>query len=283
MALSSSSIESRVRVGDFEFDVDIGGTSDGVPVLLLHGFPETKAAWRPLTTILTGAGLRVIAPNQRGYSPGARPMSADDYGIEHLVSDVIGLLDALGVSDVHLVGHDWGAVVAWFVAAEHTERVRTLTAASIPHPGAFNWALRHDEDQQRRSAYFRLFRKQGAAERVLLAGNSRRLRAMFGDGIDSALVDEHVRLLSEPGALTAALSWYRAMSAEFATLAPVGVPTTYVWGSGDMAVGRAAAERCGQYVSGPYRFIELAGANHWVPEQATTELADAVLDRVNSV
>lgn len=282
MASSSSSIESRVPVGDLEFDVDIGGPSDGVPVVLLHGFPETKAAWRPLTTNLTGAGLRVIAPNQRGYSPGARPSSADDYDIEHLVSDVVGLLDALDVSDVHLVGHDWGAVVAWFVAVEHPDRVRTLTAASIPHPGAFNWALRHDEDQQRRSAYFRLFRKEGAAERVLLAGNSRRLRAMFGDGIDSALVDEHVRLLSEPGALTAALSWYRTMSAEFASLAPVGVPTTYVWGSDDMAVGRAAAERCGQYVSGPYRFIELAGANHWIPEEATIELADAILDRVNS-
>lgn len=283
MALSSSSIESRVRVGDFEFDVDIGGPADGVPVLLLHGFPETKAAWRPLTTILTGAGLRVIAPNQRGYSAGARPAIADDYGIEHLVSDVIGLLDALGVSDIHLVGHDWGAVVAWFVAAKHPDRVRTLTAASIPHPAAFNWALRHDEDQQRRSAYFRLFRKEGAAERVLLAGNSRRLRAMFGEGIDSALVDEHVRLLSEPGALTAALAWYRAMSAEFATLAPVGVPTTYVWGGEDTAVGRAAAERCGQYLSGPYRFVELADANHWIPEQATAELADAVLDRVNSL
>ncbi|MDG3009582.1 alpha/beta hydrolase [Rhodococcus sp. D2-41] len=269
-----------VRVEDLVFDVDVSGTDTGTAVLLLHGFPETKASWRSVTERLGAAGLRTIAPDQRGYSPGARPVAVDDYHIDRLVADALGLLDALAVTDAHVVGHDWGAIVAWFLAARYPERVRTLTAVSVPHPAAFGWALRVDADQQQRSSYITLLRQEGKAEDLLLVDGAQRLRAMFGGAVDARLVDEHVALLTEPGALTAALGWYRAMTADFAALAPVTVPTTYVWSTEDVALGRAGAERCGEYVTGPYRFVELSGVTHWIPEQAPAELTEAVLARI---
>lgn len=278
--MTDDSRTDRVRLGELTFDVTVAGPDDGTPILLLHGFPESSASWRPVTPRLVRAGLRVIAPNQRGYSPDARPERVDEYRFDRLVGDVVGLLDAYDIESAHLVGHDWGAAVAWQVAGGHPERIRSLTAVSVPHPAAFGWALREDADQQRRSGYIGLLRQEGKAEAVLLEDDSRRLRAMFGDGNDSELVEEHVRLLSQPGALTAAMNWYRAMTRAFGDLPPVRVPTTYVWSTADPALGPAAAKRCAEFVDAPYRFVVLDGASHWIPEEHPDALADAILARV---
>lgn len=278
--MTDDSRTDRVRLGELTFDVTVAGPDDGTPILLLHGFPESSASWRPVTPRLVRAGLRVIAPNQRGYSPDARPERVDEYRFDRLVGDVVGLLDAYDIESAHLVGHDWGAAVAWQVAGGHPERIRSLTAVSVPHPAAFGWALREDADQQRRSGYIGLLRQEGRAEAVLLEDDSRRLRAMFGDGNDPELVEEHVRLLSQPGALTAAMNWYRAMTRAFGDLPPVRVPTTYVWSTADPALGPAAAKRCAEFVDAPYRFVVLDGANHWIPEEHPDALADAILARV---
>ncbi|MFZ2174298.1 MAG: alpha/beta fold hydrolase [Rhodococcus sp. (in: high G+C Gram-positive bacteria)] len=271
---------TRIPVGDLTFDLTVGGPADGDPVVLLHGFPESAASWGPVAAILNDSGLRTYAPDQRGYSPGARPDGVDAYRTEHLVADVIGILDALDLGSAHLVGHDWGAIVAWVTAARHPDRVSSLTAVSVPHPGAFGWALREDADQQERSSYIRLLRMEGKAEHVLLRENAGPLRAMFGDVVAPDLVDRHVKLLTEPGALTAALGWYRAMTSDLESTPPVTVPTTYVWSTGDMALGRAGAERCGEFVTAPYEFVVLEDATHWIPEQCPRALADAVLHRV---
>lgn len=278
--MTDDSRTDRVRLGELTFDVTVAGPDDGTPILLLHGFPESSASWRPVTPRLVRAGLRVIAPNQRGYSPDARPERVDEYRFDRLVGDVVGLLDAYDIESAHLVGHDWGAAVAWQVAGGHPERIRSLTAVSVPHPAAFGWALREDADQQRRSGYIGLLRQEGRAEAVLLEDDSRRLRAMFGDGNDLELVEEHVRLLSQPGALTAAMNWYRAMTRAFGDLPPVRVPTTYVWSTADPALGPAAAKRCAEFVDAPYRFVVLDGASHWIPEEHPDALADAILARV---
>ncbi|MFD4180122.1 alpha/beta fold hydrolase [Rhodococcus sp. NPDC058514] len=269
---------TTMTVGELTFDVEVSGPVDGIPVVLLHGFPETLACWRPITPLLTAAGVRVIAPSQRGYSPGARPVGVEHYAIEHLAADVLGIMDALGLASAHIVGHDLGGSVAWWLAAHHPGRVETLTAVSTPHLAAFGWAIREDPDQQKRSSYFGAFRHGESVADRLLADDARALRSSFGD-LDRVQVNEHIRVLSEPGALTAALSWYRAMRS-FRDLPAVRVPTTYVWSSGDAFLGRAAAERCGEFVDAPYRFVELDGVSHWIPEQATAALAEAVLARV---
>jgi pimeloyl-ACP methyl ester carboxylesterase len=192
-------------------------------------------------------------------------------------------MTALEIPVADVVGHDWGANVAWALAAWHPDRVRTLTAVSVPHPSAYTDAWRSDPEQQERSAYIRLFWQPGKAEEVLLADDARRLRRMLGSeaetGVPAEAVDEYVAVLSAPGALTAALNWYRAMSSA-TPVDPVDLPTTYVWSDGDVAIGRAAAEGCARYVTGDYRFVELPGVTHWIPEQAPRELATAVLDRI---
>ncbi|WP_448640930.1 alpha/beta fold hydrolase [Geodermatophilus sp. URMC 63] len=271
----------RVDVGDLSFDVRADGPEDGRPVLLLHGFPETSLSWAAVTPRLTGAGLRTYAVDQLGYSPGARPLDVDAYALTNLAQVTADLMTAMAVPVADVVGHDWGANVAWALAAWHEDRVRSLTAVSVPHPTAFTAAWRSDPEQKERSAYIRLFWQEGKAEEVLLADDARRLRRMFGDAVDREAVDEYVAVLSAPGALTAALNWYRAMSSA-TPVDDVPVPTTYVWSDGDIAIGRIAAEGCAEYVSGDYRFVELAGVSHWIPEQAPDELAAAILDRVAS-
>lgn len=278
----SSTSTFEIPVGDLTFDVLISGPDDGIPLVALHGFPESAVSWGKVTPLLTAAGYRVIAPNQRGYSAGARPEGVDAYKIEHLVADVVGLLDALGLPDAHLVGHDWGSAVAWQVAGRHPNRIRSLTAISVPHPTAFGWALREDEDQKQRSSYIGLLRQEGKAEEVLSEDNFRRLRAMFDGQIDPEFADEHIRVLSGEGALTGALNWYRAMTRDFGDIDRTTVPTTYVWSTGDTALGRAGAERCGEFVDAPYEFVVLEGGSHWIPEERAEELAEAILARAGS-
>lgn len=271
---------TQVTVGDLTFDVRMLGAEDGEPVVLLHGFPENSLSWSGVAPLLAGAGLRVIAPDQRGYSPGARPEGVEAYDTDLLADDVVGLADALGVSTFHLVGHDWGAAVSWVTATRHRERLRSLTAVSVPHLAAYGAALRGDADQQQRASYIGLLRQAGKAEHVLLKDDAQRLRAMYEGHVRPAQIDSYVAKLSEPGALTAALNWYRAMRPDLGSLPPVTVPTTFVWSDQDAAIGRAAAERCGEFVDADFRFVELAGISHWIPEQDSEVLAEAILARI---
>ena len=269
-----------VTVGDLTFDVRTLGPDDGEPVLLLHGFPETSLSWSAVAPVLADAGFHVVAPDQRGYSPTARPSAITDYAMEHLVHDVLGLADMLDLDTFHLVGHDWGAAVGWAVAARHGDRLRTFTAVSVPHLAAYNTALRSDSDQQERASYIGLMRQEGKAEDVLAEDDGRRLRAMYDGKIPATHVDAYVDFFHDRDALTGALAWYRAMTAALADLPSVSVPTTYVWSDGDWAIGRASAEECTDHVTGPFTFIELEGTSHWIPEEAPGPLADAILERV---
>ncbi len=147
--LMAFSETTAVAIGDLTFDVRIAGPDDGTPVVLLHGFPTTSLSWSSVVPALADAGLRVVAPDQRGYSPGARPAEVAAYATDRLAQDVVSLADALGLDRFHLVGHDWGAAVAWYVAAHHGHRLETLTTFSVPHLAAYNAALAHDADCRR--------------------------------------------------------------------------------------------------------------------------------------
>src|SRR3954470_15264093 len=271
-----------VETRGLTFDVRTGGGADAPAVLLLHGFPQNASIWDNVESALLAAGMRTVAPDQRGYSAGARPGPVGAYAVTELVDDVLAIMAALDLDSAHVVGHDWGAAVAWELAARHPERVRTLTAISVPHPRAFARALLTSPDQWRRSAYILLFRRKGTAEKLLADDDGRRLRGLFdGSGLSAAEVNRYVEPMLAPGALTAALNWYRAVSVTRRPAAgPVAVPTTYVWSDGDPALGRAAAEACGSYVTGDYRFVELPGVTHWIPDQAPDLVADAVLKRI---
>lgn len=259
------------------FDALAAGPTDGRPVLLLHGFPEAAIQWDHQLGALGEAGYYAIAPDQRGYSPGVRPADVADYRLDELVDDVFRIADECGWPTFHLVGHDWGAVVAWTAAAERPDRVRSLAALSVPHPTAFAAAIRDDEDQAQRSAYIQSFRQSGTAEKRLLADDAEYLRRVFDRKVPRGRVDEYVSRLSEPGALTAALNWYRATKLSTMDVKPVTVPTIYLWGTEDVAVGSAAASATEEYVSAPYRFVMLEDLSHWMCEEAGSLVSDVLL------
>lgn len=268
----------EVAVNGLRFELAEQGAPDGRPILLLHGFPQTYRAFDALAARLVTAAtpLRLLAPNQRGYSPGARPADPAEYAAADLVDDVIGLLDAVGVEHVDIVGHDWGSLVGWRVAADHPDRVRTLTAVSVPHPAALATALGQSAEQRKMSEYVTLFRDPVKAARVLLEEDARRLRRLYRPLSDAAM-EPYVSALGEPAALTAALNWYKAAKLSAGSAVPaVEVPVVYVWSTADAAVSRAAAERCVEHVAGPYRFVVLDGVSHWIPDEAPDELAAAL-------
>lgn len=267
----------RVSARGLTFDVRRGGPEDGEPILLLHGFPQHSAEWDLVVPHLHAAGMRTYALDQRGYSPGARPSGAEAYTMTELVADAVAVLDGLGLESAHVAGHDWGAAVAWALAGAHPERVRSLTAVSVPHPRAFAWALRNDPDQRRRSAYFLLFRTRFVAEAVLLGFGARVLRGM----LPAKRADLYVSRMREPGALTAALNWYRAPTS--LRTPDIRVPTTLVWSDSDPALGRTGAGRTRRHVEADYWFTELTGVDHWVPERAPEALARAILRRAGIV
>ncbi|TNC22708.1 alpha/beta fold hydrolase [Amycolatopsis alkalitolerans] len=262
------------------FDAIAAGPADGRPVLLLHGFPEAAISWDYQVAVLGDRGFRAVAPDQRGYSPGVRPQAAAEYGIDELVEDVLAIADELGWARFDLVGHDWGGAVAWWTAAEHPARLRTLSVVSTPHPGALGEALRTDEDQQLRSQYMRDWRSSGT-ERRMLANNAEALRRMFEWRVGNSRVDEYVQRLSEPGALTAALNWYRA-SRPAGKIGKVGVPTLYVWSTEDVAFGSTAAFATEQWVTGAYSFQMLEDVTHWVPEEVPEVLTGLLLEHLAS-
>jgi pimeloyl-ACP methyl ester carboxylesterase len=274
----------KLVINSLTFDAMLAGPATGELVLFLHGFPEFADSWLPIMAGVADAGFRVAAFDQRGYSPDARPASVDEYGLAKLASDVLAAANQLGTDRFHLVGHDWGGMLAWHVAADRPEFLRSLTVLSTPHPVAFLNALRTDSDQQDRSRYIKIFRMPGhVAEAALLAEGAKRLRAAYEDKLPAGQIDSNVRRLSEPGALTAALNWYRGMDIDPSfdgASKIVTVPTLYVWGEQDHALGEAAALATAQYVTAPYSFVRLPGKSHWLPAEASAEITPLLLDHV---
>lgn len=267
------------RRGDLVFDVRDSGPADGPVVVLLHGFPQTSASWEQVTQALVAEGYRCLAPDQRGYSPRARPSGRRSYVQSELVEDVVALLDTAGAQQAHVVGHDWGALVGWALASRHPGRVRTLTAVSVPHPKAFAWAM--PRGQALKSWYMVAFQLPVVPERLL--PTRRALALVGGTGLTADQMRAYVEPLGREG-LTAALNWYRALpwsQREKGYDRRITVPTTYVWSDGDTALGRAGAEATERFVDAPYRFAVLSGLSHWIPDEAPDALAELILDRVS--
>jgi pimeloyl-ACP methyl ester carboxylesterase len=271
----------EVAASGFVFDVDVAGAPGAPLVLLLHGFPQTSHTYRNELPALARAGYHAVAPNQRGYSPGARPAQVSDYAVSALVQDALAIADHFDAGLFHLVGHDWGGQLAWSIAARYPERVRSLCVLSRPHPAAFAGAMRDDPAQSQRSRHHRAFQDPDTA-RKLLEQDARRFRRNLRDqGVGEADIEAYLRTLGDERALDAALNWYRAaLSGGAQALPAVRVPTLYVWGDADATVGRAAAEATARHVEGAYRFVVIEGAGHFLTDQAGERVTRELLEHL---
>lgn len=249
--------------GDLTFTVDAEGPEDGAVVLLLHGFPESRLAWRAALPALAEVGFRAIAPDQRGYSPGAQPDPHDlsNYAFDELIDDALRLA---GTDRFHLVGHDWGGQVAWGVAAAHPEQLLSLTVMSRPHPQAFRNAMDSSEDQQHRSRHHTAFLEPDAGPKFLAN--------------PTVPISE---VLQDPEAMEAALAWYRANVQLRAIIGTITVPTLYIWGDQDETVGPEAARGTPDFVS-DCRMEVLEGVGHFVMEDAPERAIELMLDHLTS-
>jgi pimeloyl-ACP methyl ester carboxylesterase len=272
----------QYRRGELTFDVIDAGPADGPVVVLLHGFPQFNTSWNAVIDRLTARGYRCLAPNQRGYSPGARPTRRRDYRIPEIVEDIRALIDASGAQRVHLVGHDWGATAAWAVAAEHGDRLATLTALSVPHPAAFLKALVTSR-QGLQSWYMYSFQLPWLPEKAMLGRRKTGAalsKFLQNGGQTPEAADRDAQAMAPAGVLTAALNWYRAIPlADFRTTRrKISVPTLYVWSDRDIFVAEKPARDTARYVGGEYRFEILRDVTHWIPDECPDKAADLLLE-----
>jgi pimeloyl-ACP methyl ester carboxylesterase len=279
--------ERTVPANGIDLHLAEAGPEDGPPVVLLHGFPDSWKLWRHQVAALAAAGMRVLAPDLRGLGQTTRPAAVEAYRMRTLVADVTGLLDAVGVPRAAVVGHDWGAALAWRVAMFLSDRVERLVAVSVGHPLA---GVAAGLPQRRLSWYMLWFLFPGVAERILPADDWAFFRRWAWDGAERGQdpdLDRQLADLSRPGALEAGLNWYRANNHpdHFAAtdpsrfdLPPVACPTMGVWSSGDFALTEAQMTLSGGHVNGPWRYERLDDVDHWVPVHAPDQLNRLLLE-----
>lgn len=267
----------RIDANGVGIEVQVEGPENGRPVVLLHGFPDSGRLWRNQVPALTGAGFRVVVPDLRGYGGTDKPSDAESYSLPFLAGDVLGVLDSLAIERAHVVGHDWGAALAWGVASLAPDRVDHLVALSVGHPTAFGSV---GLEQLEKSWYMLLFQFEGVAEQWLSADGWANFRSWGSHPDVDAVIDE----LERNGSLTPGLNWYRAnvpaerLISPPMELPPVQAPTMGVWSSGDMALTEAQMTGSEKYVAGPWRYERVEGPGHWMQLEAPDRVNELLLD-----
>ena len=261
-----------LQINGISLHVEDLGT--GRPVVLLHGWPDSSYLWRNQIQFLVKNGFRSIAPDLRGLGHSDRPEGVAAYSLPNAVSDLVGILDVLGIGIADIVGHDWGAAIAWFTAMAHPDRVNKLVVLSVPHP------LAPPTLRQREMAWYQLFFQfEGVAEAWLQHDNWALFRQLSrGDGD----VEQHISDLSRPGALTASLNWYRANLAPRMPgpreLPMVQAPTLGIWSTNDHYLDGERLKMSNRFVKGPWLYEEIEGASHWIPLDAPDRLNQLLIE-----
>ncbi|RZG73135.1 alpha/beta fold hydrolase [Acinetobacter sp. WCHAc060025] len=278
IAIKTQRIESYQREG-LSFDVIDSGPLDGQVFVLLHGFPETNKSWQETSEILNAQGYRTFAVNQRGYSLGAQPTSRRDYRGSALLEDVNALLDIIQ-QPVYLVGHDWGAVVAWDVAQRYPEKIKHLITISVPHKAAFMKAML-TSNQLFKSYYMGLFQLPKIPELLFEKVPQIGLALLKDSGMTEQQLKDFQQEIVNEKRLSTALNWYRGLpfSSNKNLLKPITVPTLFIWGKHDSAIGPKGVEYNKNYVHAPYKEV-IMDATHWIPVQNAKELSQYILDAV---
>jgi pimeloyl-ACP methyl ester carboxylesterase len=266
----------EIQANGLRFHVTDEGS--GGAVILLHGFPDTSQLWRHQVDALVKAGFRAIAPDMRGRGQSEKPKEVAAYALPLIASDVVAILDALGIQRAHVVGHDWGAAVAWLVASLYPQRVDRLVAISVGHPTT---SPRPTLASLQKGWYRILIQFEGVAEELFQKDDWYLMRELLQGGGE---FDVYRKTLSEPGALTAGFNWYRAnlpvdrLLAAPPSLPPVSAPTLGIYGGNDLYVTEDRMLASARAVKGPWRYERFADAGHWVPLEQPEKLNRLLLE-----
>lgn len=270
---------SHIKTNGIQLHVVQAGPKSGIPVILLHGFPEFWRSWIKQLPALAQAGCRVIIPDQRGYNLSDKPKEIKDYCIDELTNDILGLIDALNYEKVNLIGHDWGGIVGWSLANKHPERLHRLGILNAPHPLVMRRFLQRDFEQMRRSLYAFFFQLPWLPERLMAADHWRgAVRALRGSGkihtFTNGDIEKYKEAWSQPGAMNAMLNWYRAAGRyprQIPNQMHIRVPTLILWGVKDVALSRRMARPSLDYCE-EGNLIFFPDATHWVQHEEANEV-----------
>lgn len=271
----------RIKANGLEFFARVAGMKNtGKNVILLHGFPESSIEWEAIIKVAADSNYRVLAFDQRGYSPNARPSEVSEYHIDKLTKDVFAVADAVGFNTFHLVGHDWGAGIGWKVVMDKPERIITWTALSVPHLGAFFDGVLNDTIQAKRSGYFKFFQKKYLPEFLLTFAGQRGMKKLLNN-LPENQKTEYLSIMAEPFALTSELNWYRAMDVEGFVKSKVfekeiTCPTLFIWGKKDLVISQTVIKQQVKFIKGKYKEISLNAGHNLIQEEEKTVI-EAVL------
>tara|TARA_X000000368_G_C23037412_1_gene715191 strand:+ start:1143 stop:2060 length:918 start_codon:yes stop_codon:yes gene_type:complete len=279
--LDNESFADITTKNNLTFTCRVSGLENsGETVILLHGFPSTSHMWHELIDFLSSQNYRVIAPNQRGYSKGARPLEISDYHIDNLVQDVIDIADAMNLNEFHLIGHDWGSAVGWAVTAANKDIILSWTALSVPHLDAFGNAIINDKIQQDKSYYIDIFRMKFIPELYFKFLNYRNLKKMWSSSSDIQ-IEKYMNVFGQRKAITSALNWYRANDFNKG-IGDIYVPTLMIYGLNDAAIAEKGIDETEKYIKAPYTLKKL-NVSHWIVQESFDEVSVLILNHIQNL
>lgn len=266
----------RYSRGSLVFDVLEFGLHNKDTIILLHGFPANAESWRPTAELLATEGYRVLIPSQRGYSKNARPKHRRDYKLSELVGDINALLASADVKSAHIVGHDWGGVVAWAFAAKYPDRTLSFTAISTPHPRALLDSV--FKSKQLLLSWYMLFFQLPWLPELIVRKNLK--KALISSGLSNEVAIFYANAMQEKTLLKGGINWYRALPRTFFEARKIGKitpKTLFIYGGKDSFLSETAAAETKEWVAGEYTFVNRQDATHWIPEESPEWLANEIL------
>jgi len=271
-----------INLDNFTFNCRVSGVeNEGEAVILLHGFPETSRMWYQLIPILANEGFKVIAPDQRGYSQGARPSKISDYTIDKLSKDIIDIADAFQLEKFHLIGHDWGSAVGWYTVSINADRIISWTALSVPHLDAFFESINTDKEQQQKSQYISFLKKPLLPELYFKIFGYKYLKDIWRKS-STLEIEKYLEVFKQRGALKASLNWYRAnINNSNNMIGNIETSTLILYGIKDMAIGEKSVDESAKYLKGEYN-IEKLDVGHWLIQESFESVSNSILKHLNA-
>jgi len=271
-----------INLDNFTFNCRVAGVENkGEAVILLHGFPETSRMWYQLIPILANDGFKVIAPDQRGYSQGARPSKISDYTIDKLSKDITDIADAFHLEKFHLIGHDWGSAVGWYTISINADRIISWTALSVPHLDAFFESIATDKEQQQKSQYMSFFKKPILPELYFKIFGYKYLKDIWRKS-STLEIEKYLEVFKQRGALKASLNWYRAnINNSNNMIGNIDTSTLILYGIKDIAIGEKCVDESAKYLKGEYN-IEKLDVGHWLIQESFESVSNSILKHLNA-